>query len=267
MVGLMHAGRYRVRAAVLVALSVSLWVLAVGVGAFMLGAMGGCSEWRVVRDDKAAEAEQERASAADDAIAGVIQRFEQAVGAGVDRLEASAQALETMANTPEVSPQITQAAAEAVGAGVPADEALRAARAALQARVSQITAYRAELAAERTEARASDEATLSLVELGIGFLPGGLLGAGVAGLAAVKKLRAAKIKQAEERQAGVVEGASIVRDSVRVGRAADPGFDKLFRGDSSAARAMREAIERTPEIAAIVRAASSPSPTPPEGLR
>lgn len=240
-----------------------------------LGSLAGCQEARVAAEERRVAEFQDRAQMADSTLAGIVQRYEQELAAGAERLEAAAAAMERLAAAQaagSVPAPVVEAIGTAVAAGVPPGDAVVAARARLEAALTEAAHYRAELARDREAARAGDEAWFDLASVAVGLLPGGLFGAGTAVLAIGKRIRKGYMKGREEgKNEGVAEGieagAGAVRDSVAAGRAVDPAFDRLFAEDGPASRAMRATLDMTPAVAAIVRAHGRNKPRAPAGVR
>lgn len=250
------------------------WLVVLVCISIVVGMITGCAEsgvatrQREVQDlDRQAAEDQAVADAAADAIAGIVQRYNQAIATGVTDLEAATQAVRDVATSEAIPDAVAAAVGEAVAEGLPAPEALGAARARLDVALSEITSHRANLARERSAleteretARASDEAWFSLSDTFVGgmlaVLVPGLPGVYAVGRNLVKKARQAKID-------GTVIGATTVAESVKAGRAADAEFDRWFRLDTPAARVMREVLKSAPEIEAIVKAHKEPRASGP----
>lgn len=256
------------------------WCVVFACMAAVFGMLSGCTEAGVATRqrevqalDQQAAQDQAVADAAADAIAGIVQRYNQAIATGVTDLEAAAEAVRNVATSEAIPDAVAAAVGEAVAEGLPAPEALGAARARLDAALSEITSHRANLArersaleAEREEARASDEAWFNLSDTFVGgmlavLVPGGT-GAYAVARSLAKKARQAKI---DGTRSGVVIGATTVAESVKAGRAADPDFDRWFRLDTPAARVMREVLKSAPDIEAIVKAHKEPRASMPVG--
>lgn len=250
------------------------WLVVLVCSSIAVSMLTGCAESGVATrqrevqalDQQAAE-DQAVADAAADAIAGIVQRYNQAIATGVTDLEAATQAVRDVATSEAIPDAVAAAVGEAVAEGLPAPEALGAARARLDVALSEITSHRANLARERSAleteretARASDEAWFSLSDTFVGgmlaVMVPGLPGVYAVGRNLVKKARQAKID-------GTVIGATTVAESVRAGRAADVEFDRWFRLDTPAARVMREVLKSAPEIEAIVKAHKEPRASGP----